>query len=111
MIRRTGSARLTQEAQERAAVLVQEQELDRKERTLEQLRAAFEAEVAALRAKFEAEQADLVIGIDQHRARATRLREDRGDMAQSRSADAARSDNGRKHGKEREADEQRSKER
>src|SRR5262250_1346983 len=92
----TGSARLTQEAQERAAVVVQEQELDRKERTLERLRAAFEAELAALRAKFEAEQADLAIGIDENRSRATRLRTDRDDIAQSRAADAAGSGNGRK---------------
>jgi len=92
----TGSARLTQEAQERAAVLVQEQELDRKERTLERLRAAFEAELAALRAKFDAEQADLAIGIDENRSRATRLRTDRHDIARSRGADAAGSGNGRK---------------
>src|SRR5215468_7586283 len=92
----TGSARLTQEAQERAAVVVQEQELDRKERTLERLRAAFEAELAALRAKFEAEQADLAIGIDESRTRAARLSDDREDMAQSRRADATGSGNGRK---------------
>jgi len=92
----TGSARLTQEAQERAAVLVQEQELSRKERTLDRLRAAFEAELAALRAKFEAEQADLATGIDESRTRATRLRDDREDMAQSRGADATGSGNGRK---------------
>ena len=92
----TGSARVTQEAQERAAVLVQEQELDRKERTLERLRAAFEAELAALRAKFEAEQADLAIGIDENRSRAARLCADRDDIAQSRGADAPGSGNGRK---------------
>src|SRR5262249_27690147 len=62
---------ITQEAQERAAALVQAQELDRKERTLERLRAASEAELVALRAKFEAEQAELTMGIDEHRARAT----------------------------------------
>jgi circadian clock protein KaiC len=90
----TGSARLTQEAQERAVVVAQEQELERKERTLARLRAAFEAELASLRAKFEAEQADLATGIDEHRSAASRLREDRADIAESRSADAATSDNG-----------------
>jgi len=75
---------------------VQEQELSRKERTLDRLRAAFEAELAALRAKFEAEQADLAIGIDENRTRAARLRDDREDMAQSRSADTTGSGNGRK---------------
>jgi circadian clock protein KaiC len=92
----TGSARITQEAQERAAVVVQEQELRRKERTLERLRAAFEAELTALRAKFDAEQAELAIGIEENRSRASTLREDRDDVAQSRSADTAASDNGRK---------------
>jgi circadian clock protein KaiC len=91
----TGSARLSQEAQERAAALVQEQELSRKERTLERLRAAFEAEMAALRAKFEAEQADLAIGIDENQSRAARLRADRDDIAQTRRADTTGSGNGR----------------
>ena len=92
----TGSARLTQEAQERAAVLEQEQELSRKERTLERLRAAFEAEQAALRAKFEAEQSNLAIGIEENRSRARTLREDQDDMAQSRGGDKTAIDNGRK---------------
>jgi circadian clock protein KaiC len=92
----TGSARITQEAQERAAVVAQEQELSRKERTLERLRAAFEAELAALRAKFDAEQAELAIGIEENRSRASTLREDRDNVAQSRSAETAASDNGRK---------------
>jgi len=101
----TGSARLTQEAQERAAVLAQEQDLERKERTLERLRAAFEAEMAALRAKFEAEQVDLTIGIGEHRSRATRLVTDRGDIAENRGADApASGDNGRRQGEESDAE-------
>ena len=101
----TGSARLTQEAQERAAVLAQEQDLERKERTLERLRAAFEAEMAALRAKFEAEQVDLTIGIGEHRSRATRLVTDRGDIAENRGADATASgDNGRRQGEESDAE-------
>jgi circadian clock protein KaiC len=93
----SGSARITQEAQERAAGLAQEQELERKERTLERLHSAFEAEIAALRAKFEAEQADLTIGIGEHRSRAARLVKDRSAVAENRSADATASgDNGRK---------------
>ena len=101
----TGSARLTQEAKERAAVLAQEQDLERKERTLERLRAAFEAEMAALRAKFEAEQVDLTIGIGEHRSRATRLVTDRGDIAENRGADATASgDNGRRQGEESDAE-------
>jgi circadian clock protein KaiC len=85
----TGSARLSQEAQERAAELAQQQELERKQRTLARLRAAFEAELTSLRAKFEAEQADLATGIDEDRTRVTRLNDDRQDIAASRHADSS----------------------
>jgi circadian clock protein KaiC len=78
---------LTQEAQERAAELAQQQELERKQRTLARRRAAFEAELTALRAKFEAEQADLATGLDEDRTRVARLRDDRQDIAASRRAD------------------------
>jgi circadian clock protein KaiC len=83
----TGSARLTREAEDRAAAVSNAQELERKERTLERLRAAFEAELAALRSKFEADQTELASAIGQHRARQTRLRDDRVEMAKSRRAD------------------------
>src|SRR5262249_44265953 len=83
----TGSARLTRGAEERAAALSREQELEPQERTPERLRAAFEAELAALRGKFEVEQADLATAISQHRARQTRLTDDQADMARSRRAD------------------------
>jgi len=94
----TGSARLTQEAEERAAAVAHEQELERRERTLAQLRAAFETELAALHAKFEAEQADLTTGIAEHRSRLDRLRNDRSDAAKRRQADTARSGSGPKRG-------------
>jgi len=97
----TGSARLTQEAEERAAAVAHERELERRERTLAQLRAAFEAEVAALQAKFEAEQAELTTGIAEHRSRLDRLRNDRSDdVAKRRQADTAHSGNGPKRGNE-----------
>jgi circadian clock protein KaiC len=83
----TGSARMTREAEERAAALSSEQEVERKEQTLERLRAAFEAELVALRGKFEVEQADLASAIGQHRARQKRITDDRDDMARSRRAD------------------------
>jgi len=83
----TGSARLTQEAKERAAETAQQQEIDRKERTLARLRTALEAELASLRAKFEAEQADLATGIEEERARIARLRDDQQSIAESRQAD------------------------
>jgi circadian clock protein KaiC len=83
----TGSARLTQEAEERARAVAEEQELERRQRALTRLKAAFDAELASLQAKFETEQADLASGIAQHQARAARLKEDRNAMARSRRAD------------------------
>ena len=88
----TGSARLSQEAEERAAALVEEQELERRQRALARLKTAFEAELAALQARFETEQADLASGISQHRARAERLKDDQREIAQSRRADAPNGD-------------------
>src|SRR4030095_10925904 len=84
----TGSARLTREAEDRAAALANEQELERKERALARLQTAFEAEQAALRGKFEAEQADLASAISQHRARQARHRDARADIARSPRASA-----------------------
>jgi len=88
----TGSARLTQEAEERAAALREEQEFERRQRALAQLKTAFDAELAALRARFETEQAELGAGLSQHQARLARLKEDQRDMARSRRADAPNGD-------------------
>ena len=101
----TGTARVTQQAQERAAEVAQQQEIERKERTLARLRAALEAEMASLRAKFEAEQTDLATGLEEERARIARLRDDRTSIAQSRRADTG--DYRTKRNDERPADKQR----
>ncbi len=87
----------------------QEQDLERKERTLERLRAAFEAELASLRAKFDAEQADLVTSIAEHRARDTRRARTASNIAERRSADAASRGNGRGQRDERDVGDRRSK--
>jgi circadian clock protein KaiC len=84
----TGSARVAQQAEERAAALAQEQELERRQRALARLKTAFDAELASLRAKFETEQADLTSGIAEHRARVVRVKEDKTDIARNRRADA-----------------------
>ncbi|HKQ64413.1 MAG TPA: circadian clock protein KaiC [Methylomirabilota bacterium] len=88
----TGSARLSQEAEERAKALVEEQELERRQRALARLKTAFDAELAALQARFETEQADLLSGISQNQARVARVRDDRRTIARSRRADAANGD-------------------
>ena len=90
----TGSARLTREAEDRAAALTNEQELERKERAIARLKEAFEAELASLRGKFEMEQADLASAISQHRMRQARDTDERRDMARSRRADRKPADRG-----------------
>ena len=92
----TGSARLSREAEERAAALLEEHELERRKHALARLKTAFDAELAAMQARFENEQADLVSGISQHQARAARLKEDKRDMAKSRRADTPNGDERRK---------------
>jgi circadian clock protein KaiC len=83
----TGSARLIREAEDRAAALLQAEEVERKERALSSLRATYEEELASLRGKFEAEQANLAAAIDEHRSHQARARRDRQTMARSRRAD------------------------
>ncbi|HEY7539883.1 MAG TPA: circadian clock protein KaiC [Methylomirabilota bacterium] len=102
----TGSARLTQQAQERAAEVAQRQEIERKERTLARLRTALEAELASLRAKFEAQQVDLATGIEEERARIARLRDDQKSIAEKRHADTG--GNGSERSDERAAQKRRS---
>ncbi len=83
----TGSARLAQEAQEQAAKLVRQQDIERKQLDLESKRAKMEAQVAALHAEYEAEKNELRRVISQAEAREVRLTEDRTEMAESRHAD------------------------
>ncbi len=83
----TGSARLAQEAQEQAAKLVRQQDIERKQLDLESKRAKMEAQIAALRAEYESEKNELQRVISQAEAREVRLAEDRTEMAESRHAD------------------------
>lgn len=82
----TGTARLTQEAREKAESLVYRQEVARKKRELERKRKALEAQIAALRAEFEAQQEDLLT-MNQHEVeREEALGHDRSQMARLRHA-------------------------
>jgi circadian clock protein KaiC len=80
----TGSARVAQEAREKAAQAGDEQELDVRHRGLLRKRRALAAQIAALQAAFMAEEAEDIreIRLLEHRAR-TRLN-DRVEMARSR---------------------------
>jgi circadian clock protein KaiC len=61
----TGTARLAQEAKERAEALIRQQEIERKQRELERKRHALEAQINALRADFSAEEEEMLKVITQ----------------------------------------------
>lgn len=83
----TGSARVAQEAKERAASLLREQDIQRKQRELDRRRQAIESQIAALRLGLEAEEDELQRTLDQARAREEQLLQDRAEMALNRQAD------------------------
>lgn len=83
----TGSARRAQEARERAGLLLRDQEIQGRQRELEQKREALEARIAALRKEFEVEESEAMRGIKQELTREHMLREDRSRMAESRKSD------------------------
>lgn len=66
----TGTARVTQEAQERAAGDLLRQDYERRLRQIKGKREAIEAQIAALRAEAEAEEAEISFAIAQESARA-----------------------------------------
>ena len=84
----TGSARMTQVAEEQAARLVRQQEIERRQRDIERKRQALEAQIAAMQAAFAAEESELQQIIFQEETREDRLSQDRLDMAKNRHADA-----------------------
>ena len=83
----TGSARLSQEAEEEAARLVRRQEIERQQRELERQRTRLEARIAELRGEFLAQEAETLGLIAREEAREKALREGRDAMARSRQAD------------------------
>jgi circadian clock protein KaiC len=83
----TGSARVAQEAREKAAAAVREQELEAQRLLLERKRRALDAEIERLRLDFEAEQTQFERAIAQGEARERALERDRAAMEQSRHAD------------------------
>jgi circadian clock protein KaiC len=83
----TGAARLTQEAEDRAAELRKQRDLERTEQELARRRLAFETQLNSMRAEFEAHEAELTAAIEEQRARADRLRQGRVQMRRQRGAD------------------------
>lgn len=83
----TGSARMAQEAKERAATLAREQEAERRRRDFERRRQALEAQIAALRAELESGEDEIRQAVAEARGREAQLTQDRADMARVRRAD------------------------
>jgi circadian clock protein KaiC len=83
----TGSSRLSQAAREHAALMVRQQEVERKDRARMRKRELLEARIAALRKEFEMEEEDAEISSAQESWRARIASENREAMARSRHAD------------------------
>ena len=83
----TGSARLKQEAEEEAARLARQQEIEGRRRELERKRQALDARIAALRKAFAEEEEELKHIINQELNCESRRMQDQARMAKSRIVD------------------------
>ncbi|MBO0732916.1 MAG: circadian clock protein KaiC [Methylocapsa sp.] len=83
----TGSARLAQEARERAGALARRQDLERKTRERERKRQALEARIMAMRKEFESQDLQLQELIEEEESASGELGRDCERMALSRKAD------------------------
>jgi circadian clock protein KaiC len=83
----TGSARLVQEAQEKAVEMVREQEVESRQLELERKRTVLEAQIAALQAEFGEQETTSKKIIGQEHAQEAQLAQERTDMGLSRKAD------------------------
>jgi circadian clock protein KaiC len=83
----TGSARVAQETQERAAERLREQEIEQLEISLERKRKALEAQIAAMQANFDAEAKEQQRMIGQRRTQSQYRLQEQVHMAHSRKAD------------------------
>ena len=86
----TGSARLAQEAQEKAAEVARREGVEHRQLELACKRRAMEAHVASLRAQFEAEESQACKLVGEEQARGERLAQNRNEMARSRKADVVK---------------------
>jgi circadian clock protein KaiC len=99
----TGTARIAQEARERAEILARQQDVERKRRELESRRLAMEAQIATLRAAYLSESAEIEKTIKDSDIADHLLTDTRAMLASLRGADnggsPAKSQKGAKHGR------------
>jgi circadian clock protein KaiC len=84
----TGSARMSQETQERGVELAREQEIERRKANVETKRKALEAQIASLRAQFQAEEQELKKLTEEEKMRQRSTSQLREKMARLRKEDA-----------------------
>jgi circadian clock protein KaiC len=83
----TGSARLTQEAQDQAVQMLQKQEIERRQIELKRSHQALEAHIAALHAEFEVKKTESLRITGQEQAQGAQLAQGRLEMGLSREED------------------------
>ncbi|HSR63590.1 MAG TPA: circadian clock protein KaiC [Gammaproteobacteria bacterium] len=84
----TGSARLTQESENEAAMIMHDQEVELRRNELERKRTKLEAQIDMLRAEFALQEIESMKIIGQEKAEDAQLKQDRVDMGESRKADS-----------------------
>jgi circadian clock protein KaiC len=95
----TGSARVAQEARERALHVSLNEEAERQKLALERKRMALEGQIASLRAEFSAEEATIEQLFTRDREREVSLALDKVAMGRSRPHDAIKNESGEVHRK------------
>ena len=84
----TGSARVTQEANDASAALLSRQEIERKQLLLERKRKVLDSQIAALQLDLETEEQESQQIIAQEKRKVTKWERDQGEMASSRFVNA-----------------------
>jgi len=92
----TGSARLAQEATEKAEALIRRQEAERKQRELERKREAIESQIKLLRSQYESEEEELRTSIQQAKLKEEEISRATKEMARARKADVVKPAAGKK---------------
>ncbi len=82
----TGSARIAQEAEESAELLIRKKNLERRKREIEQKRNALKAQISALHFEFESQESEDIKMIEIEQDQIKRLKLDKLKMAESRHA-------------------------
>jgi circadian clock protein KaiC len=93
----TGTARKTQEAQEKAALMKREQEASSRRRTLEVKRKNLEARIAELQAEFENEKREIEESLIEDERREQMLTQERTAIARIRKSDVSSNGRGPAH--------------